>query len=496
VRAAFRVDASLHIGIGHLSRCLTLADALRARGVGTRFVCRHLTEAGAAMIGARGHELAQLPAGSAAAPHGWLGVAPEEDAAQSAALLAPERWDWLVIDHYALDARWERQLRGAAAQLLVIDDLDDRPHDCDLLLDQNLHAAGDARYADKVPGGVRRLLGPHYALLRGEFREARSRAPPREHGVRRILLSFGGTDAANYTAVAVQALRQLDLSGRDVDVVIGADHPHRQDLTGECEAAGFALHVQPPNLAALMAAADLAIGAAGSMSWERCCVGLPCLALAVAANQQQLLRAAALAGALYAPGAAPDDAAGLARQLRALLDNPLLLESLSRTASRLVDGRGVQRVLRAMGVLRVAVRPAVAADARRLFEWRNHPAIRQVSRSTEPLEWSAHHGWFESTLSDPERALLIGECDGVAVGTVRFDVSGSRAEVSIYVAPERAGEGLGGELLLAAERWLRDNRPQVQSLQAEVLGANAASHALFSSAGYSTGLVRYTKTVT
>jgi UDP-2,4-diacetamido-2,4,6-trideoxy-beta-L-altropyranose hydrolase len=473
--------------MGHLSRCVSLADALKERGEHCRFFCRQAPEPLAAMIAAHGHEFERL--GDAASPAqmaergGGLGVTPEEDARQTAAALAGRRVDWLIVDHYALDALWERKLRASAAQIMVIDDLADRPHDCDVLLDQNLYADAHARYRDRVGPQCRLLLGPQYALLRREFSQERHHAATRSGAVRRILVSFGGADASNHTAVALEALTRLELPDVQVNVVIGCEHPRQDEIAALCKRRFFTLHVQTTRMAKLMAVADLSIGAGGSATWERCCVGLPTLAIAVADNQTRLVHDGALAGVLYAPSL-PLEADSLARHVRCLIENPLLRQSISQHGMRLVDGRGTERVLRAMAVLGVVVRPAVVADARNLFEWRNHPEIRRASHSSAPLEWDAHNLWLAAVLGDAARMLLIAERAGEPVGVVRFDVSEEVAQVSIYTVPGHEQRGTGAEVLAAAEAWLSTRRPQVRRLHAEVLGENVPSHRLFAAAGY------------
>ena len=179
MRIAIRVDASLHIGTGHLMRCLTLADVIRDAGGEVVFVCRGLADALGETIAARGHELRALPAGAEADPAdhaSWLGVAWEQDADETRTVLADSHFDWLLIDHYSIDARWHAALAGVAARIAVIDDLADRPHAADLLLDQNLHAHWTTRYRDRVPESCRVLIGPGYALLGSQFTAARAQA--------------------------------------------------------------------------------------------------------------------------------------------------------------------------------------------------------------------------------------------------------------------------------------------------------------------------------
>lgn len=468
-------------------RCLSLAQALRDKGASIHFICRELDGHLGAVIRANGHELSLLPA---VEPE----VAWEVDAQRTEiALQRRARPDWLVVDHYALDAHWEQRLSAFTDRILVLDDLADRPHECHALLDQNV--PDQSRYAGKVPPDCRLLTGPHYALLRADFASLRRQIHPRSGVVRRILVSFGGADESNRTMAAIEALGLVGRRDIAVDVVIGAQNPHGEIVRAACAERGFSCHVQTDRMAQLMADADLAIGAGGVSNWERCCLGLPGVVFALADNQRPLLRYAALEGLLYAPDASPDDPRALALHISACLQNPMLLEAISRKALAAVDGRGPQRVLRAMGVGAVTVRAALPTDAALMFEWRNHPLVRQMSRTDKPLDWSAHLQWLEGVQQDPRRTLLMGEAAGRPVGVVRFDVAGDDAEISIYVDPNGGGAGWGSELLMAAEQWLKQNRPEVRHLRAEVLRDNLASHRLFGGADYRREATTYSRRI-
>ncbi len=254
-----------------------------------------------------------------------------------------------MVDHYALDARWESILRRAARRIFVIDDLADRMHDCDVLLDQNFFEGMDTRYTSKVPEHCRLLVGPHYALLRDEFRQLRKQTRPRIGSVKRILIFFGGVDVDNYTALSIEALANIGINDLQVDVVIGAQHPHCGQIESACADHGFVCHVQTSRMAELMASADLAVGAGGSASWGRCCLGLPALAFSMVNNQRHLVDEAASRGLLYAPLFQSGITSSIELHVKALLDNPRLLQLISRRAWEAVDGLGTQRVMWAMG---------------------------------------------------------------------------------------------------------------------------------------------------
>lgn len=492
----FRVDASLQTGSGHLMRCLALADAIRPNVASVRFLCRHLPDALEVLVRQRGHDVTRLPAAQdnsiAATQSGplahsaWLGVPQEQDARDTLDAIGTTPCDRLVVDHYGIDARWERVVRDKAKRILVIDDLADREHACDWLLDQNVHADPAHRYLDLVPAYCTRLLGPGYALLRPEFLALRQQIGPRDGMVGRILVFFGGMDADNYTGTALEALRRAGLTDVAVDVVIGAQHPDLDGIKTRCIALGYQCHVQTNRMAELMAQADLCLGAGGTATWERCCLGLPCITFVVADNQREVVAVVAAEGLILAPDVSPRDPQALADYLRDILQKPQTLAAVSRAAFDAVQGTGVDRVRRAIGISSLAVRRATAADAATMYAWRNHEKIRGVSRNQTAVDWEAHRAWVDRAIANPRQLLLIGTREGVPVGVVRYDLGGdgSEVEISIYLDPEIAVRGLGSELLSAAEGRLQADFAGVDTIRAEVLDENIASHRLFQRNGF------------
>lgn len=498
MRVAIRTDASLAIGTGHVSRCLALAEALRRRGGAVVFLCRDLPGHRIETIAEAGFPVLRLPpaASGAAAPDpaatpphaGWLGVPWQRDAEECiAALGATAPPDWLVVDHYALDIRWEERLAPHAGRLLVIDDLADRAHAGALLLDQNHRAGAAESYRGLVPPGCRLLLGPRHALLRPDFAALRDRRPDRDGRIRRVLVFLGGVDRPNLTARAVRALLALERDDLTVDIVIGAGNPHRAALEAlVADAPGCRLLTGPQPMADLLARADFAIGAGGVSLWERAALGVPSLALGIADNQRAILRHMAAEGCLLGfPDGETVSVETLTAALRTLLAAPELVRLLSARSAALGDGRGDERVAARLMVPVVTVRPATPDDAERLWHWRNHPEVRRVSHTADPIPWEAHRAWVARTLADPDRLLLIGACGAIPCGTVRFDCAlDGTATVSIHLAPDQRGRGLGGPLLEAAEAALADRHPEIRRLVAAVRPGNPASDRLFGEAGY------------
>ena len=358
MRVAFRVDASLDIGTGHVMRCLTLAHGLADQGAQCFFICREHTGNLLEAIRQNGIEAYGLPLrhdsqgefkAASSPPHiSWLGTDWATDAQQTLSLLKVNPVDWLISDHYAIDARWERALRPAYQRIMVIDDLADRPHDCDLLLDQNL-GRNPFDYVDLVSPTSKVLAGPQYALLRPEFAALRPyslnrRAKPQ---LKRLLVSMGGVDKDNATGLVLDALKQSALP-RDchITVIMGHNAPRLKDI--ETLAVGMPwlteVQVQVKNMATLMAESDFAIGAVGTTAWERCCLGLPALALVLADNQLNGATALAALGCIFLLEDRNNIFSILPRQMELLQDCDTLL-SMQHACSAITDGAGVTRTV-------------------------------------------------------------------------------------------------------------------------------------------------------
>ena len=377
MKIAFRADASLQMGSGHVVRCLTLADALKARGADCRFISREHPGHLLAVIRQRGHEVTGLPA---ALPEvstarslnasdlnqepvhaAWLGCSWAADAQQTAAILADLQPDWLVVDHYAIDQRWEEAIAPYCRKLLVIDDLADRAHKCDLLLDQNWFGANTgSRYREFVPQHCKCYLGPEYALLKPEYAQLRASMSPRDGAVRRVLIFLGGSDLTNQTGKVLTALMQPSFEHLCLDVVIGQNHPDIEGIAAQVTARpGTTLHQGLPTLAPLMVRADLMISAGGSTTWERMCVGLPAIVISLAANQTSTNVALMKAGYINFLGEMNDvSVSNIADAVQRSLANSEVLRMQSGLGQKLVPGVGArilcERLLRDNGVKSVA----------------------------------------------------------------------------------------------------------------------------------------------
>lgn len=349
MRVIFRVDASIAMGTGHVMRCLTLATALRKRGACIQFITRahsgHLGD----MLVRDGFEVTLLPAPNESKLTGyaaWLGVDQNEDASQTIAVLESQQCDWLVVDHYGIDRAWEVLLQPYAHKMMVIDDLANRSHECDLLLDQNYAQCSQERYQPWVTAQCQLLLGPRYALLRSEYAKYRETMPPREGDIKRVLVFMGGSDNTNITGKLLDALSIDKLVHLEVDVVIGQNFTHKAQVTEKVrERPNTNVYGSLPHLAELMARADLAIGAGGVTALERCCMKLPSLVITIAENQKAGVDALHEQGCVILVGDASNvSLKNLEDAIKTFVVVPQKKQSVF--CSELVDGKGTDRMVK------------------------------------------------------------------------------------------------------------------------------------------------------
>ena len=296
MNVAFRTDSSSIIGSGHLMRCLTLAKQLKKQyNAEVFFICRNLQGNLSHLVEDAGFRLVLLPkADKNVALNGyeaWLTVPEMVDANETCTII--ERFgksvDRLVVDSYAITAMWEKRLRPLTKEIFVIDDLANRPHDCDILLDQNEYLDKETRYKGLVPDKCKLLLGYKHVLLRDEFYEAKKTMRRRDGRIRNILVFYGGSDPTNETMKALKALSEIKLSGITVNVIVGGSNAHKDEVAEFCKQyEGFNYFCQVNNMAEMMAKADLALGAGGTTTWERLFLELPSIVTAIADNQVQI----------------------------------------------------------------------------------------------------------------------------------------------------------------------------------------------------------------
>ena len=366
MKVIFRADSGTGIGSGHLMRCLALAEGLRDQDVQVGFVSRELPGNLIPLLQSKEMPVSVLPE-PAATPvkpgknrPNKLGMTQAEDALQTIEALNSKKADWLVVDHYGLDVEWEQSLRPFCKSFMVIDDLANRSHACDILLDQNYFPDNIQRYKALVPPSCEKLMGPKYALIQKEFQTLRQEQAGRIRDFKKLLVFFTAGDDQGET---LKALHGIALFGKTehVDVVVGKVNTDRERIREMCVTQNWGYHCQVDYMPSLIAQADLVIGGGGSSNWERCALGVPALVVILAENQAAIAQALDRAGVVINLGWNTNvQAQNYATALETMTTQRL--EALSKNAFELVDAKGTQRVIEIL----LNERFAQFADARSL----------------------------------------------------------------------------------------------------------------------------------
>jgi len=437
-----RADANVQIGIGHVMRCLALAQAWQDSGGSVAFATAYgLPESLRQRLISEGMKVQHLveEAGSVADANATIALAQKLGASH------------LVIDGYHFGVDYQQRLKNAELRLLFIDDNGHAEHYyADWVLNQNLHAS-ETMYASREPY-TQLLLGTHYALLRREYWKWRGwqREIPSE--ANKVLVTMGGSDPDNVTLKVIEALLQVQIEGLDAIVVVGDGNPHFAQLQTVVGARqhNIRLETKVRDMPALIAWADLAVSAAGTTCWELAFMGLPNIILPLADNQYPT--AEALNGmqvALNLCGVTEVTAEKLAKEIETLSVTTQKRCEMSQRGRNLVDGEGADRTEMWFSNSQIRLREAHEVDCDRLWNWANDSSVRASAFSSEPISWQTHRTWFASKLNDPNVVIFIAlDQHNVPIGQVRFDMFGDgEAEIDVSIDRLRRRSGYGTILI-------------------------------------------------
>lgn len=493
MRVAIRVDASRHLGLGHLKRCLALAVSLKEAGADVLFLWgRHDLDVAAYV------RCAGFPCKELGPPEASNKIALKQegtvlvDAQRSIEALSAWRPSWVVVDHYDLNADWHEKVSATlGARIAVIDDLANRPLAADVVVDPNFSNDHRRKFGSLVDGDTELFAGPRFSLLGECYANAR-RYVFRED-VHSIGIFMGGTDPANVSPVALSACRDFAGFAGPIEIVTTSANPHYDELQKACaRSPRTSLLADLDDLSEFFARHDLQIGAGGGATWERCCIGAPTLALVCADNQKVVIPALHELGVVATSDTLSPESLG--DVVSRLLRDPEERMQLSDRARGMVDGIGARRVALVLARSLLRVRPAEGHDAGIMFEWRNDAATRRTARNNALIPWDDHEAWLGRSLKMEDRLLLIAEIGRIPVGVVRFDRQSDEAEVSLYLDPHLHGLGLGRLALLHGEAAASIHWPSLEGFTAETLEHNLGSQRLFVGAGYSGTYSRFYKT--
>ena len=469
MRVVFRVDASLQMGTGHVMRCLTLAQVLKENGANVEFICRKHEGNLIDKIRSSGfnvHELGlfeETEVDTSLAHSHWLGATQQQDADDCIDIFKAKKVDWLIVDHYALDEQWQERLKPYYEKLMVIDDLADRKHQCDILLDQTFGRQQED-YLAFTTKDCELLLGSQYALLRPEFAKWRPYSLERRSKpeFKQLLINMGGVDIDNVTENILDELKMCNLPNDiDITVVMGGSAPHLESvkskaITLPCKTE---VKVDVDNMAEVMANSDIAIGAAGATTWERCCLGLPTIQFVIAKNQ--LFSAETLA---------QHNIVKLAKEIK---ETAYLLESSSEwmksvgsVALEICDGMGSYKVFNKMTDYKIILEEFGEVnlcnyinlnenDKIIALSMRNHPEIKKWMHNQDSFSNATHCEFVKSLENKIDRRYYLVKQNNIIIGSINFSEINlyNSVEFGIYTNPFLQLKGAGRLLESAASQY-------------------------------------------
>lgn len=356
MKIIFRTDASLQIGNGHLVRCLNLARSLKKLNVECIFICRNFKNKLFGTIRKESFKLILLPIVDLESNKqikfkkkfsyfDFYKLNWQQDAEETIKALEEEQVDLLIIDHYEIDAKWEKKLRKYTKKIMAIDDLNNRSHDCDFFLNQNL-GSKEIIYQNLLPSKCKQFHGPKFALLNPIYSSTRLNLINRLGRINRTLIYFGGgNDSIKLTEMAIEIFSNPELINIKLDIVINSNIDGLFKIEKIASKRGLIkIHHDLPDLAKLMLNADLAIGAGGSTTWERCCMGLPSIIVVSADNQKLSSDNMSLLGAACVFYPNKTLKTQIKNAIIKLQKNFNIYKNMSNQALSICDGNGAKRL--------------------------------------------------------------------------------------------------------------------------------------------------------
>ena len=499
MRVVFRVDASLKMGTGHVMRCLALAQTLKENGANVEFICRKHERNLIDKIRSNKFTVYELGLSgedkidTKLSHSHWLGATQKQDASECIDILKAEKTDWLIVDHYAIDEDWHRELKPYCEKLIAIDDLADRKHQCDILLDQTFGRQQDG-YSALTPKGCELLLGSQYALLRPEFSKWRTYSIERRSKpeFKQLLINMGGVDVNDFTGQVLDELKTCTLlSDVHITIVMGGTAPHLESVKSKAIMLPYKTEVKVDidNMAEIMANSDIAIGAAGSSTWERCCLGLPTIQIVIAKNQQFLAETLACRNIVK-----------LAKKVKETI---CLLEKSSKwmkgvgnSALEICDGMGTYKVFNKMTDRKIFLEEFGEVDLcnyvnlnendkLQALNMRNHPQIKKWMYSRDSISEENHFGFIKNLEIDIERRYFLVKQKDNIIGSINFSKINfeNSVELGIYTNPFLQSKGAGKILESAASQYAFIEL-DVEKIKLEVFPSNERAIRFYNKCGF------------
>ena len=499
MRVVIRVDASIEIGSGHVMRCLTLAEILKENGANVQFITRKHKGNLINDIISKGFSVLELETSSSIKlddklPHShWLGATQKQDAERSIIFLKKSRVDWLIVDHYGIDEDWQKYLKGNYQKLMVIDDLADRKHQCDILLDQTF-GRQKKDYKDLVPGACELIVGSQYALLRPEFRKWRQYSlDRRKHPViRELLINMGGIDTKNITTLVLEEIGNCNLpKDINITIVMGVLSPHLESIKVLAKELPYRadVKVKVSNLGEIMANSDISIGASGITTWERCCLGLPTIQLVTADNQFFLAETLSKQNIIKL--------VKKTSELKKLLESASdWTTDISVSAKNICSGLGVYKIFNKLIDLKIDLDEfgevklenyvnTSKNDQTLTLKMRNHSEVRKFMFNQKEISEDSHMKFIQTLAERTDIRYFLVKRNKKVIGSINFSRINlhNSVEFGIYTNPFEK-KNIAGRILEAAAIHYAFYELGVRKIKLKVLTNNDRAINFYKKSGF------------
>ena len=473
MNVVIRADAGPAIGTGHVMRMMALGEACCKLGACVTMLCGEIPGGLVRRLIGCGIDVQQLRNSSCCSA----------DANETLEFARRCDADWIVLDGYGFNDSYQQAMTQSDAVLMMMDEGEvANPDIVDVVLNQNVYASSEQEDQSF-------LGGCNYTLLRSEFlSEAASEPKTVRQFARRILVTLGGCDDANWTN---RVLRSLSFGGADkliVDVVVGAGYQHLDSLVELKKelACAIRIHRNLDRMVDVMQRVDFAITAGGSTCYELARCGVPALAIPVAPNQVPIVEALDEFGTIEAFDPEQQDDKQLSTMIRDLLRDAETRNRMSQAGRQLVDGKGAFRIARRMANWGISFREATLDDADQLLAWRNDPEVRSVSFESELMTRDTFKIWLLRKLGDESSRFWIATTrTGQPIGEVHLDFENpQQAVIGLTLDHTRRGKGFGRTIIEMACKLAFEENPLMDSVVARISPGNVASERAFRSVGF------------
>ncbi len=480
-----RSDATQSMGTGHIMRCIALAQAWKKRGGSVTFISHCPNHKISDRIESEGFDLVRIKEICPCIHDIEDTLKVLQNQSSDADGNATGRYNWVILDGYHFSPDYQKNIMAAGFKLLVIDDYNHLDHyNADILLNQNM---GSNHYSYSCSPDTIKLLGTKYVLLRSEFLLPQSIKKIVPAKAKNILVTMGGADPDNVTLKIIQAINKIDNPDLKFNIIVGPTNPNINCLSKASQNQFSNINlIDNADMQAMMAWAHLCVTAGGSSCWELCFMQVPFIIIVIAENQAELTAGLEQAGAAVSLGKQEHLKLDDITQSILSLSCDMKTREKFRTASiKIVDGKGIKRIIRQMVAYKCRLRPAGIKDAKLLFELANDRTVRSSSFNSDPILWEDHLLWLNQKLKDKNSWIFIAENHiGDPIGQIRFDKTDKILKISYALDKLFRGLGLGKTLLKSGIQTIQAKIHKPVILQGAVKKNNIASKTSFKNSGF------------